>query len=40
MLVILKGQRFFFFFFFFFFKVLNRLNPKEFERISNTSKSN
>ena len=38
MLVILKGQRFFFFFFF--FKVLNRLNPKEFERISNTSKSN
>ena len=35
MLVILKGQRFFFF-----FKVLNRLNPKEFERISNTSKSN
>ena len=36
MLVILKGQRFFFFF----FKVLNRLNPKEFERISNTSKSN
>lgn len=33
MLVILKGQRFF-------FKVLNRLNPKEFERISNTSKSN
>ena len=37
MLVILKGQRFFFFFF---FKVLNRLNPKEFERISNTSKSN
>ena len=39
MLVILKGQRFFFFFFFF-FKVLNRLNPKEFERISNTSKSN
>ena len=38
MLVILKGQRFFFFFFF--FKVLNRLNPKEFEKISNTSKSN
>ena len=38
MLVFLKGQRFFFFFFF--FKVLNRLNPKEFERISNTSKSN